>query len=188
MVQLALSGTACGLAGRAAHAGARTVGARGAAPEGSRPSAAARWLELVNTHTGETLGVAYRTASGLAHEAIGRLEHLLRDHRANEQHPIDTGLYDQLADLARAAGRDPRFEVISGYRSPRTNAALAEQGHGVATHSLHMEGRAIDVRLLGFGCDRLRDLALAAGRGGVGYYERSDFVHIDTGRVRTWSG
>jgi uncharacterized protein YcbK (DUF882 family) len=149
---------------------------------------AERWLELANTHTGEVLRVAYRSEDGLVAPALGRLQHLLRDHRVNEEHAIDPGLYDQLADLAVAAGREPRYEVISGYRSPRTNAALAERSTGVATRSLHLEGRAIDVRLQGCGCERLRDLALAAGRGGVGFYGRSDFVHLDTGRVRAWTG
>jgi uncharacterized protein YcbK (DUF882 family) len=162
-------------------------------PFAGRAAAAAeaggeRWIELVNTHTGEVVSVAFATATGFVPSALGKLQNLLRDFRANEQHPMDSGLYLQLTDLARAAGREPRFEVISGYRSPRTNAGLRAAGHGVAEHSLHMEGRAIDVRLHGCSCSTLRDLALAAGRGGVGYYARSDFVHIDTGRVRFWRG
>ncbi len=147
-----------------------------------------RWLELRNTHTGEQLAVVYRVATGYAAAAVDRLNWLLRDHRANRVHPIDTPLFDQLADLADAAGVEPRYEIISGYRCPQTNARLAQAGSGVARHSLHMEGRAIDVRLLGVSCATLRDLAIAAARGGVGYYERSDFVHLDTGRVRAWAG
>ncbi|MGB8326231.1 MAG: DUF882 domain-containing protein [Steroidobacteraceae bacterium] len=176
LVQLALAGAAFGQIGRAARA------------DQPRVLSGERWLELLNVHTGESLAVAYRTARGLVADAVSRLEHLLRDYRVNEQHPMDARLYEQLADLALAAGREPRFEVISGYRSPRTNARLAEEGRGVAPHSLHLEGRAIDVRLKGLSCADLRDLALAARRGGVGYYARSDFVHVDTGRVRTWSG
>jgi uncharacterized protein YcbK (DUF882 family) len=147
-----------------------------------------RWLELRNTHTGEQVSVAYRLATGYAAAAVDKLNWLLRDHRANQAHPIDTPLFDQLADLADAAGVEPRYEIISGYRSPTTNARLASAGGGVARRSLHMDGRAIDVRLHGVSCAALRDLALAAGRGGVGYYRRSDFVHLDTGRVRSWAG
>jgi len=148
----------------------------------------ARWLELASTHTGEALAVMYRNASGLVDGAVLGLQHLLRDHRNGEQHAMDTLLYDQLADLARAAGAEPRFEIISGYRSPATNAALHEKSAGVAVKSMHLEGRAIDVRLRGVNCLRLSELALSMGRGGVGYYQRSDFVHIDTGRVRSWQG
>jgi uncharacterized protein YcbK (DUF882 family) len=113
---------------------------------------------------------------------------LLRDHRANEAGRMDVQLFDQLTTLAEAAGVDPRFEVISAYRSPRTNAALRAAGRGVATRSLHMEGRAIDVRLHGVSCATLRDLAVRAAAGGVGYYRASNFVHLDTGRVRAWAG
>jgi uncharacterized protein YcbK (DUF882 family) len=126
--------------------------------------------------------------SGLDAATLGKLQHLLRDYRVNEEHTMDTGLYVQLSDLARAAGCEARYEVISGYRSAKTNAQLRASGHGVAEHSLHMEGRAIDVRPKGCALVTLRDLALQAKRGGVGYYERSNFVHLDTGRVRTWTG
>lgn len=154
----------------------------------ARAVGAARWIELVNTHTSEVVSVAFADAAGFVASALERLQHLLRDHRRDEEHPMDPGLYLQLADLAHRAGREPRFEVICGYRSPATNAQLRGAGHGVAEHSLHMEGRAIDVRLKGCPCSTLRDLALAAGRGGVGYYRASDFVHLDTGRVRAWQG
>lgn len=149
---------------------------------------ATRWLELHNTHTSEVLSVAYRSAGEFVATALERLQWVLRDHRANESHPIDAQLFDQLADLADSAGVEPRFEIISGYRSPATNSKLADASSGVARRSLHMDGRAIDVRLKGVSCAALRDLALTAARGGVGYYQRSDFVHLDTGRVRTWAG
>jgi uncharacterized protein YcbK (DUF882 family) len=151
-------------------------------------SAAPRWLELFNTHTSESLHVAYRSAVGLVAPAIAKLQWLLRDHRAGESAPIDADIFDQLAMLAEKAGVEPRYEVISGYRAPRTNAALQAAGRGVATRSLHTQGRAIDVRLRGVSCATLRDLAIAAARGGVGYYRRSEFVHLDTGRVRAWAG
>ena len=147
------------------------------------------FLELHNTHTNETVSVVYRRGDEYLPRAIESLRNVMRDHRNNAVHDIDLALYDQLHGLALAASCDPRFEIISGYRSPESNASMsARPGSGVAKHSLHMEGRAIDVRLHGCDCAHLRDLALAAAQGGVGYYRRSDFVHIDTGRFRTWNG
>jgi uncharacterized protein YcbK (DUF882 family) len=147
-----------------------------------------RAIELHNTHTDEALHLVYRRGDEYDADAIAKLRNLMRDHRNGEAHDIDVALYDQLFDLAQAAHCEPRFEIISGYRSPESNAGLAAAGRGVSKHSLHMEGRAIDVRLHGCSCARLRDLALTAARGGVGYYEKSDFVHVDTGRFRTWTG
>jgi uncharacterized protein YcbK (DUF882 family) len=147
-----------------------------------------RWIELASIHTGEVVKATFGKQSGPDSATLAKLQHLLRDYRVNEEHTMDSGLYEQLSDLAQAAGHEPRFEVISGYRSPRTNAQLRSSGHGVAERSLHMEGRAIDVRLKDCDCALLRDLALRAKRGGVGYYARSNFVHLDTGRVRTWNG
>ena len=159
-----------------------------AASELSVAGAAERWIELVNLHTSEVARLAFRSATGYVSSALNRLHHVLRDHRTGEMHPIDPALFDQLSDLAQAAGREPRFEIISGYRSPLTNAKLHANSNGVAKRSLHMEGRALDVRLKSCSCARLRDLALAAQRGGVGYYASSNFVHLDTGRVRFWQG
>jgi len=158
----------------------------GRAPRASNLSE--RWIELVNTHTGEALSIAFANHAAFVPAALVKLQYLLRDYRFDEEHRIDPALYLQLSDFADSAGREPRFEVISGYRSPATNAQLRTLGHGVAEHSLHMAGRAIDVRLKGCRCSTLRDVALAAGRGGVGFYARSDFVHLDTGRVRNWCG
>jgi uncharacterized protein YcbK (DUF882 family) len=185
-----LGGAGVGLA-HAADAPAIVASASGAAPVAAVSPVTVsveRWLDLLNMHTAETLKLAYRDALGFVAPALSRLDWILRDQRANESTRMDPMLYDQLADLAAAAGVEARFEIISGYRSPATNAAMAEAGRGVARHSLHVEGRAVDVRLKGVSCADLRDLALRAGRGGVGYYPGSDFVHIDTGRVRTWAG
>lgn len=148
------------------------------------------WLELTNTHTGEVAKATFRDANGYVPEALKKFQHVLRDHRADEEHEMDPVLYDQLSDLAKAAKVEPRYEIISGYRSPGTNSMLRSKSanSGVAEKSQHMLGHAIDMRLNGVSCADLRDLALAARRGGVGYYERSNFVHIDTGRVRTWVG
>ncbi len=148
-------------------------------------AAETRQLELHSLNTRE-MAIVTLTEGGPTPDSVAHLRHLLRDYRLNEEHDIDNGLLLQLSDLARAAGCAPVYEIISGYRSPRTNAALRAAGHAVAEHSLHMEGRAIDVRLRGYPLASLRDLALAAKRGGVGYYPRSNFVHLDTGRVRTW--
>jgi uncharacterized protein YcbK (DUF882 family) len=145
-------------------------------------------LELHNTHTSETASVVFRRGREPVASAIATLRNLLRDYRNDEVHDIDVRLYDQLHDLAVAAGREPRFEIISGYRSPESNSKMAAASSGVAKKSLHMSGRAIDVRLRNYSCADLRDLALAAKQGGVGYYKRSDFVHLDTGTFRTWAG
>ena len=167
---------------------ARFALARGEAVK-ETPEPVERHLELHNTHTSETVSVVYRIGEEFQPRAIESLRHVMRDHRNNGAHDIDLPLYDQLYELALAAKCEPRLEIISGYRSPESNASMAARpGSGVAKHSLHMEGRAIDVRLHGCSCADLRDLALAAAKGGVGYYARSNFVHIDTGRIRTWNG
>jgi uncharacterized protein YcbK (DUF882 family) len=147
-----------------------------------------RSLEFVNTHTGETLKAAFFKAGSYCEEALRGFDHLLRDHRSGEVARMDRALFDLLHDVAALAGKDARFEVISGYRSPATNAMLNARSSGVAKRSLHMDGRAIDIRLAGYRTDRLRDLALSLKSGGVGFYRKSDFVHLDTGRVRTWAG
>jgi uncharacterized protein YcbK (DUF882 family) len=166
-------------------AGIMMVGtARVASAEPSQPDE--RRLELTNLHTAEKLTVTFHDERDIAPHDRAALGHLLRDYRVNEEHEMDPGLFMQLTDLARQAGVPARYEVISGYRSPATNARLHAAGHAVAEHSQHMEGRAMDVRLKDCPLSRLRDLALAAKRGGVGYYPRSNFVHIDTGRVRSW--
>lgn len=144
-------------------------------------------LELTNLHTGECVTVE-GGQERWEEPALQALCGVLRDHRSGEAHPIDTGLYEQLLGLAALARVDARFEIISGYRSPATNAKLHERSSGVAKKSLHMEGRALDIRLRGVGCKRLAELAVSRAQGGVGYYAKSAFVHIDTGRVRYWEG
>jgi uncharacterized protein YcbK (DUF882 family) len=110
----------------------------------------------------------------------------LRDHRTGQMHPIDRKLLDLLHEVQRRTGSQAPFEMISGYRSAATNERLRRQGHRVARRSLHMVGKAIDIRLPDLSTRRLRDAAVAMRRGGVGYYARSNFVHLDTGRVRRW--
>lgn len=150
---------------------------------------AERSITLHNTHTNESLTVVYKHGNDFDPAALDKLQHILRDWRNGESHEMDPRLFDQLFDLALAAGVPPSYEIISGYRSPESNMKMAAKpGSGVSKRSLHMQGRAIDVRLRGCATAKLRDLALAAKRGGVGYYERSDFVHVDTGSFRTWTG
>ena len=147
---------------------------------------ACRSVSFVHTHTGERLSSVYFRDGEYRVSELERINQLLRDFRTGDVHSIDTGVLDILADLRLLADRDEPYEVISGYRSPLTNAALRHHSSGVAEHSLHLQGRAIDVRLPGFQTHKLRDLALGMGRGGVGFYAQSDFVHLDNGRVRYW--
>ena len=145
-----------------------------------------RTLSFVHTHTGETLSTVYFEDGVYRTTELERVNQLLRDFRTGDVHPIEPVVLDILADLRALADRDAPYEVICGYRSPQTNAALHRLSSGVAEHSLHLEGRAIDVRLPGVPTAKLRELALGMGRGGVGFYARSDFVHLDNGRVRYW--
>jgi uncharacterized protein YcbK (DUF882 family) len=145
-----------------------------------------RSLSFVHTHTGETLSTTYFQDGNYLPASLERVDHLLRDFRTNEVHSIDPVLLDILFDLQGAAHHGGPFEVISAYRSAQTNAELRRRSSAVAEHSMHMEGRAIDIRLRGYPTAKLRDLAVALHRGGVGFYAASDFVHVDTGRVRRW--
>lgn len=146
----------------------------------------AHTLAFFHIHTAEKLTVTYREHGMLVPDALATVNHYLRDFRTDQSHEIDIGLLDSLADLYEVFERRGNFEVISGYRSPRTNEALRHATSGVAEKSLHVHGRAIDVRLTSAKTRDLRDAALAMKRGGVGYYPDSNFVHVDTGRFRTW--
>ena len=144
-----------------------------------------RALSFYHTHTGKELDVTYRVASWYDPKALKKINYHLRDFRTKEVHPIDPHLLDILYRVNELAGGGV-FEVISGYRSPETNTLLRGKSGGVAKRSLHMKGQAIDVRLAGVKTGELRDIARSLQRGGVGYYPKSGFVHIDTGRVRFW--
>jgi uncharacterized protein YcbK (DUF882 family) len=148
-------------------------------------ASAPRSISLYHTHTGEQLNVVYFERGGYIGEALAELNRMLRDFRTGDLCEIDARLFDELHALNLACGPG-RFEVISAFRSLRTNAMLHSRSDGVATNSLHTQGRAIDVRLTGRDTRRLRDAAIAVGAGGVGFYAGSDFVHLDTGRPRTW--
>jgi uncharacterized protein YcbK (DUF882 family) len=168
------------------------AGLAGALPVLAVPHAAwaiptvARTLDFVHTHTGEHLSVEYFGGGAYVPDALTTVNHFLRDFRTGDIHPIDPNLLDLLHHLTQLTGSVRPFQVISGYRSPVTNEMLRHRSEGVASGSLHMQGQAIDIRLADVALGSLRDAALATRRGGVGYYPASDFVHVDTGRVRTW--
>jgi uncharacterized protein YcbK (DUF882 family) len=145
-----------------------------------------RFLALENLHTGEKLNAEYRAGQHYIADSLSKIAHVLRDHRNNAVHAIDTKLLDVLFDLKARLGVQSGFQVISGYRSPETNAQLHSLSDGVAEHSLHMEGKAIDIRVAGVHLEHLRDTAKSLQAGGVGFYPKSDFVHVDVGRVRYW--
>jgi uncharacterized protein YcbK (DUF882 family) len=154
----------------------------------SRSQETSRHIALLNLHTGERINIEYFRSGGYVPDAMSAIEVVLRDFRTGDRHTIDPKLMDYLVDVAHGAGVDASFSVISGYRSPQTNAHLHNLNSGVAEHSLHMEGRAIDVRTSAMDCASLAARAEDLKRGGVGYYRGSDFVHLDTGKFRTWKG
>jgi uncharacterized protein YcbK (DUF882 family) len=146
-----------------------------------------RSLVMVHTHTRERIDVVYAVGDHYVPHALGLLNRFLRDHYSGEVGTIDPRVFDLLHRAQRELSSAQAFEVISGYRCAATNGRLRDtRGGGVAKHSLHMEGRAIDVRLPGTALADLRDAALSLRGGGVGYYPREQFVHLDTGRLRSW--
>lgn len=153
-----------------------------------RNSPSHKVLAFHNTHTGDQLKLTYFEQGRYIEDALHEINLLFRDYHDGSVHPIDPALLDQLYDLKHTLEVRKPFHIVSGYRSPATNADLRKHSDGVAKNSLHMEGRAIDIRIEGFDTRRIRNAALAMQRGGVGYYGRSDFVHLDTGSVRTWVG
>lgn len=152
----------------------------------ARPGDAPLILSFLNRHTGESLELPYRTATGYFPENLAAIDYLLRDLRTGEVHPIDPQLLDFVYALRERLDTSEPFHVISGYRSPATNAALARLGRGVARNSLHVHGMAIDFRVPGRRLRDVRGAALALKGGGVGYYPKTGFVHLDVGRVRRW--
>ena len=147
-----------------------------------------RRLTLVHAHTGERFEGPYRVGDTYIDESLAELARFMRDHRADRVHAIDPALYDLLHAVHARLDTDEPFRVLSGYRTPETNARLRKRSRGVAKFSLHMEGKAADIHLPGVGADALRREAASLGLGGVGYYPRSGFVHVDTGNVRAWRG
>lgn len=147
-----------------------------------------KWVNLRNVHTGEKLEAVYWEKGDYVPDAVQALNKVLRDYRNDETHPMDKGLYDILNQIHVKTEAKTPFQVISGYRSPATNKMLAARSGEVAKHSLHMDGQAMDVFLEDVDLKHLQAAALDVGKGGVGYYPVSKFVHVDVGRVRKWSG
>lgn len=157
---------------------------RAAACEAASPPN--RRLAFFNTHTGERLEASYCKAGGYDPGALRDINHILRDHRTGEVGAVAPGLLDLLHRIGQRFETLRPFHVISGYRSPETNAALHRRSSGVASQSLHVVGQAIDIRVPGIRTGELKTIALQLAAGGVGYYPSSDFVHVDIGRVRSW--
>ncbi|WP_075181184.1 YcbK family protein [Pantoea sp. 1.19] len=145
-----------------------------------------RILTLNNLHTGETLKTEFFNGKTYDMDELSRLNHFFRDYRANKSKRIDPSLFDQLFRLQTLLGTRKPVQLISGYRSLATNNTLREKGSGVAKHSYHTLGRAMDFHIEGVQLGYIRKAALKMRAGGVGYYPSSNFVHIDTGPVRHW--
>lgn len=153
----------------------------------SKSFAEGHHVRLYHTHTGERIDIVYRRGDTFLPEAEEQLDNFLRDHRTGAIKHYDPRVFDILSDLAASLGRpDAEIEIICGYRSPWSNEFLRARSSGVARNSLHMQAHAIDIRIPGIDTLTLRNAAIILHRGGVGYYPRSGFVHVDTGRVRTW--
>src|SRR5262245_2594823 len=161
----------------AAVTGPQLLKAGVAAPE--------RYIALYNLHASEKLKVVDWADGAYVPESLGRINHLLRDYRNGQIHKIDPRLLDLLCQVHTKLETTESFHLVSGYRSPETNAMLRSHSDGVAQHSLHMDGMATDVIVPGRSLEVLRNAALSMKAGGVGYYP-SQFVHIDVGRVRRW--
>ena len=155
-------------------------------PAGRAIETSERRLWFYHTHTGEQLDVIYARDGQHIDSALTEVNEFLSDFRTGDITTIDPDLLDLLYDIRESLGNEGMYEVISAYRSPKTNEMLRSHSSGVARNSQHLLGKAIDVRLKGVDLTSLRDTAIAMQRGGVGYYEASNFVHVDTGRVRRW--
>ncbi len=145
-----------------------------------------RVLAMNNLNTGEQLETCYFDGKGYVKKELHRLDQFCRDYRRNETLPMDRRLFDQISQIQKLIGTESEVIVISGYRSPATNSALRSRSSGVAKKSYHMVGKAIDFRLDGVKLSTVREAAMSLKAGGVGYYPGSNFVHIDTGAVRSW--
>lgn len=146
-----------------------------------------RTLRVYNIHTGEMLTSTFWAGGHYVDEEVQLLDYLARDHRAGMAIAMQRELYQNMYQLQQLFSSAEPLYIVSGYRAPATNAGLRHTSDGVAEHSLHMQGRAIDIRIPGVSHRHLHQAALAMGNGGVGYYPKSGFVHIDTGRVRHWT-
>lgn len=181
------SGTTLALGRRRFLAGAAAFAAPAILPGiASAAIARPRVLKFQHLHTGEALKTTFWERGDYVPGALDAINHVLRDHRTDDVHAIDVRLLDLLHRLGDKLGTDAPFRVISGYRSPKTNASLAAQSGGVARKSLHLKGMAIDIRLANRSTRDIHKAAKALKAGGVGAYYKSNFVHVDVGRVRYW--
>lgn len=172
---------------KASGFGMLLVGAPALAKVTTPVSVPGRQIGMNHLHTSERIGLVYAKGPVYLDPALQKLNVFLRDHYTHEVGSMDPALYDMLYDIRNALGVQEPYEIISGYRSPRTNERLrTTRGGGVAKRSLHMDGKAIDIRLPGVPLKDLREAAVSLERGGVGYYPRDNFVHVDTGQFRTW--
>ncbi len=147
----------------------------------------ASWrVSLHHSHTGESFSGVYRVGDKYLPDVFKRLNYVLRDFRTREVFPMDPHVIDLISIIQSKTGTRRPLEILSGYRSPKTNAMLRNASTGVARNSLHMYGQAIDIRETDRSCERIRKVAASLRAGGVGYYPRSGFVHVDTGSVRSW--
>ncbi len=158
----------------------------GIAPVCAAPRNGRYKFSLHNMHTGDSYEGLYRVGNHYLPEAFEEINHALRDHRTGEVFPIDPRVIDIAATVHRLSGSRKEFQVLSGYRSPKSNRKLRRKSSGVAKQSLHMSGQAMDLKLPDVSNNRLRELAIKLRAGGVGYYPRSGFVHVDSGKFRTW--
>jgi len=172
----------CGIAGGAVALAAPSLS------HAAKISGKQRALSFVHTHTGEEMSLIYKVGERFVPQSLVSVAHLMRDFRSGDVHPIDPQLLDTLWQVQRNLKSSKPFEIISAYRSPKTNTMLRKRSAhtGVAEKSMHLTGQAVDIRLLGSSLSDVRDAAKELKRGGVGYYSESDFVHVDTGRVRYW--
>jgi uncharacterized protein YcbK (DUF882 family) len=163
------------------------MGAGAQAGDVSTQQAQEHSLRLYNTHTGERLEIVYRRGEQYIPGALAKLDYFLRDHNTGDVRHFDPRLYDIISDLTASVGHpNGEIDIVCGYRTPSTNESLRAHTMGVAKNSLHIQAEAIDLRMPGVNTLTLRRAALALQRGGVGYYPHSDFIHVDTGRVRQW--
>ncbi len=161
------------------------------APQSTEPALAdgeTRTLTFVNHHTNETGSFTFRHYGGYDAAELEKLNWFMRDWRLNEQTKMDPRLFDILWEVYRGAGSNEPIDVLSGYRSPQTNAMLRRRSRQVAEHSQHMQGKAIDAHFQDIGTGSIRDVAMRMQEGGVGFYPigATPWVHVDSGTVRYW--
>jgi uncharacterized protein YcbK (DUF882 family) len=178
---------ACAMLFLSAPSDARAQSREAAAQQSSPQESQDHLLRLFNTHTAERIDIVYRRGDEYIPAALAKLDNFLRDHRTGDVRHFDPHLYDILSDLTASVGHPGgEIDIVCGYRTSSTNESLRAQTTGVAKNSLHIQAEAIDLRMPGIDTLKLRKAALALGRGGVGYYPHSDFIHVDVGRVRQW--